>query len=208
MTSVTRANHAEKRTGEYDVVINCAMPAGRFFARQHPERDFLETVEKTADIAYAWTAGKIVQVSSVSARCQLDTVYGRHKAAAEAIVAFGDNLVVRLGPMYDATLSKGVLIDMLHDRTVFASGESRYCFASLDFVARWIASNLHRTGLVEVGARDAIPLRIVAAHLRSRSDFKGDADHQEIECPAPEFPEARDVLAFLDSAKDRLRSST
>lgn len=204
VTGVTRDDYDEKKTRAYDVVINAAMPAARYFARKHPDRDFVETVQKTADIVHGWKAGKLVQVSSVSARCQRDTVYGRHKAAAEAIVDFGENLIVRLGSMFGTGLTKGVLIDICHDRPVYVAGESRYCFASLEFVSGWIASNLDRSGVVEVGARNAIALQDVAAHIGSRSAFHGPLDHQEIEKPQPDFPDARDVLAFVEDLKARI----
>src|SRR3989344_9324519 len=79
VTEVTRENYAEMQKGEYDVLINCAMPGARFFAKNNPEQDFVETVQKTVDLVYGWKYKKFVQVSTVSARCQLDTVYGRHK---------------------------------------------------------------------------------------------------------------------------------
>jgi nucleoside-diphosphate-sugar epimerase len=123
--SVGRSDHAAHRERAYDVVINSAMPSGRFWAKNNPQRDFVETVQKTADLFYGWRFRRFIQISSVSARCQLDTVYGRHKAAAECVCAGPSSLIVRLGPMYGATLSKGVLIDMLHGRPVFVSGESR-----------------------------------------------------------------------------------
>jgi nucleoside-diphosphate-sugar epimerase len=202
---VTRANYAEMRERSYDVLINAAMPSGRFWAKNNPDKDFVETVQKTADLVYGWRFGKFVQISTLSARCQLDTVYGRHKAAAEKICGFGDNLIVRLGPMYSKGLSKGVLVDMLQGRKVFVDGESRYCFAPLEFVASWIAANLQRSGLVEVGARNSIRLREVADYLGAGVEFKGPVDHQEIEHPEPGFPEVREVFGFLDEMKKRYR---
>lgn len=201
LTRVTRENHERMRENAYDVVINAAMPAGRFRAKNDPEEDFAETVKKTSDLLYRWRFGKFVQISTVSARCQLDTVYGRHKAAAEKLCAFGDNLIVRLGPMYGPGLKQGVLIDMLAGRKVYVDGSSRYCFAPLSFVSSWIAGNLGRAGLAEVGARDAVSLREVAAHLGAKPDFEGAVDHQEIaEAPA-DFPAARGVFAFLDAMR-------
>ncbi|MFA7309531.1 MAG: NAD(P)-dependent oxidoreductase, partial [Candidatus Paceibacterota bacterium] len=125
---VTRDNYTEMQKGEYDILVNCAMPSGRFFAKNNPEQDFIETVKKTGDLLYEWKFKKFVQISTVSARCQLDTVYGRHKAAAEKLCDFGDNLIVRLGAMYSPDLAKGVLVDMMQGKKVFVDGESRYCF--------------------------------------------------------------------------------
>lgn len=200
---VTRVNYHAQRGRFYNVLINAAMPSARFWAKNHPDKDFVETVQKTADLLYGWRYGKFVQISTVSARCQLDTPYGRHKAAAESLCRFGDHLIVRLGPMYSAGLSKGVLIDMLQGNKVFADGSSRYCFAPLQFVAAWIARNLARSGIVEVGARNAISLREIADYLGATVEFAGAVDHQEIESPEPGFPDARDVLHFLDQTKAR-----
>ena len=112
---VTRATYdAAHDDGPYDVLINTAMPSKRFWARQNPGLDFVETVEKTSKLANKWDAAKIIQISSISARSQLDTVYGRHKAAAEKLVEHSNNLILRLGPMYGEGLDKGVLIDILN----------------------------------------------------------------------------------------------
>jgi nucleoside-diphosphate-sugar epimerase len=201
VVGVTRSDYASRRSDSFDVLINCAMPSGRFWARQHPEEDFAETVQKTADLVYGWSFGKLVQVSTLSARCQLHTIYGRHKAAAEKLCRPDQDLVVRLGPMYSPDLSKGVLVDLLNDRPVFAAAQSRYCFAPLDFVCAWIASNLERSGLVEVGARNAVSLAEVAAHIGAKSEFQGAVDDQEVERLEPDFPDAAGVLAFVGSMR-------
>ncbi len=200
VVAVTRENYDQRKQGEYDVLINCAMPSARFWAKNNPQKDFVETVQKTADLVYGWKYGKFVQVSTVSARCQLDTVYGRNKAAAEALCAPGD-LIVRLGAIYDREMRKGVLIDMLRGSTVFVDGASRYCFAERGFVANWISSNLCRSGIVEVGGRNAISLKAVADHIGSASSFEGVLDHQEVEANDPAYPEAREVLGFLERWK-------
>lgn len=201
VTPVTRENYADALQCPYDVLVNCAMPSARFRAKQDPAWDFRETVQKTSDLLYGWQFQKFVQISSVSARCQLDTVYGRHKAAAEALCNFGEHLIVRSGAVYDAEMKKGVLVDMVQGKTVFIDGESRYCFASRTFLAEWIVSNLHRTGIVEVGGKNAIALKEVARHLGASIVFDGPIDHQEVENPEPGFPEANEVLAFLDNWK-------
>jgi nucleoside-diphosphate-sugar epimerase len=203
LTAVTRSSYETARQGRYDVVVNAAMPAARFKARNDPRWDFVETVQKTADLLYGWELGKLIQVSSVSARCQLDTIYGRHKSAAERMCHPDRDLVVRLGPMYSEDLAKGVLVDMLEGRKVWVDGSSRYCFAPRDWVGQWIADHLDRTGLVEVGARDGLALRDVARHVGADVEFEGPVDHQEIPQPAPDFPAAEGVLAFLQEQARR-----
>jgi nucleoside-diphosphate-sugar epimerase len=128
-------------------------------------------------------------------------VYGRHKADAEKLCEAAGALIVRLGPMYGPGMTKGVLVDMLEGKKVYIDGSSRYAFAPTNFVASWIASNLGRSGLVEVGARDSLTLKEVAGHLGATVEFEGAVDHQEIQNPAAGFPSARDVLAFLDDRR-------
>jgi nucleoside-diphosphate-sugar epimerase len=201
VVAVTRDSYEAAREGGYDVVVNAAMPAARFRARKDPRWDFRETVEKTAAIAYGWEYDKLVQISSVSARCQLDTVYGRHKAAAEQLCRPGEDLVVRLGPMYSDDLEKGVLMDILAGAKVWVDGASRYCFAPRDWVGSWIAANLGRTGVVELGARDALVLRDVAAHVGADVEFEGSLDHQEMPAPEDDYPAAAGVLEWLEARR-------
>lgn len=201
LTCVNRDNYAQMQKKSFDILINAAMPSKRFWAKNNPDKDFVETVQKTADLLYGWRFKKFIQISTLSARCQLDTVYGRHKAAAEKLCAFGGNLIVRLGPMYSKDLSKGVLVDMLEGRKVFADGESKYCFAPLEFSASWVVSNLDCSGIIEVGARNSIRLQEVADYLGVNVEFEGVIDNQEVEKPLDIYPNARDVLVFLDSIR-------
>src|SRR5258708_2712958 len=61
-----------------DIIVHAANPARRAAAEQDPQRDFLETVEKTANLLTAANRKRFVLVSSFSCRTQLDISYGRH----------------------------------------------------------------------------------------------------------------------------------
>ncbi len=199
LVQVTRENYGEMKDQKYDIVINAAMPGARFFAKNHPAEDFVETVQKTADLVYGWKYDKFIQISTISARCQLDTVYGRHKAAAEKICEFGDTLVVRLSAMYSPNITKGALLNIKRKENIYVDAESRYCFTPLQFVGEWISENLDKKGVIEVGARNTVSLREIADHLGVHVEFSGPVDVQEIVNPRPDFPDARDVLTFLDN---------
>ncbi len=195
---VTRENYAEMKAGQYDIIINCAMPSGRFWAKNNPEKDFIETVEKTANLVYGWKYKKFVQISSVSARCQLDTVYGRHKSAAEDVCNFGENLIIRLGALYSNDMKKGVILDMLQGKKVFVDRESRYSFISLSFCVAWIVTNFDNQGIVEIGGKNAIALNDVAKHMQTNIKFEGEINHLDIKNEKDILPEATDVLSFVD----------
>ena len=54
VTKVTRENYEDHKQGEYDVIINAAMPSRRFWSFNYPLQDVEETVNKTADLFYRW----------------------------------------------------------------------------------------------------------------------------------------------------------
>lgn len=112
VTAVTRETYGRDRAGDYDVVVNAAMPSKRFWAQRHPERDFVETVQKTSDLLTGWTFKRFIQISSLSARCERDTVYGRHTAAAEVLCERPDCVTVRLTSLYGPGMTKGALVDI------------------------------------------------------------------------------------------------
>lgn len=201
VVGVTRENYSEIKGQTFDIIVNCAMPSGKFWAKNNPELDFIETVKKTEDLLNGWKYKKFIQISTVSARCQPDTVYGKHKAEAEQLCNFGENLIVRLGAIYSVNNDKGPLADMFKGKTVFVAGESRFSFISLDFCAAWIASNLNRRGIVELGGRNAITLQSVANHLGGNIKFEGEVTHLDVENTLDDLPEAKLVLNFLDNFK-------
>jgi nucleoside-diphosphate-sugar epimerase len=197
---VVRADHEAHRTAmRYDVLIKAACPSKRFWAEHNPEADRAETVDKTRLLRQRWRWDRFVQISSISARTQLDTVYGRHRAEAEQLCSGADTFVVRLGPMYGGDYRKGVLADMAADRPVFASGRSRQSFAPVDWCADWIAGHLEDTGLREVGARTTVTLAEVRDAVGSRSEFAKDHvdDQFPITAPAADWPEAAAVIDWL-----------
>lgn len=153
------------------IVINAACPSQRLRAERDPMLDYYETVGKTADLYYNTTWRRFVQVSSLSARYPQNSVYGRHRLAAESIVK---GLTIRLGPMYGEGLTKGVLVDMLRNQPVYADPDTRYSFAPVEWVGEEIADLAlsPRLGLVETGGKGFVPLRVVRDHIGSRSEFR------------------------------------
>lgn len=197
VTGITRENFESGLGEKFDYVVNAATPSARFKAKNNQMWDFEETVEKTAKIFYEAKFGKFIQISSVSARCQTDTTYGRNKLAAESIINDGNSLIVRLGPMFGPTLERGVLIDMLEGSRVYVGEESRYAFSPLEFNAEWVARNLDRKGVWEVGARNSISLGNLKDILGLDVNFEGQKDHQEIQTIESDYPDVGLVIGFM-----------
>jgi len=184
-------------------MINASMPSKRFWAKQNPKLDYKETVEKTKNIISDFKFNKIVHVSSISARCQLNTIYGKNKKLSEEIIKKTNKyIIVRLGAMYGKRLTKGVLIDMINNRTVYISGKSKYSFTDVLWNSKWIINNLNlRNKLIEVGATDHIQLEKLARLIKSKSEFKGKIDNQIIKNKSYTHKSIKKVLSFIKGKK-------
>lgn len=195
-TGINRNNfEAFSTSKDFQIIINCAMPSARFAAKNNPMHDFNETVLKTAEIKYKFPNTKIIQISSISAEVQLNSVYGRHKKAAEQLLDEND-LIIRLGPLYDKRLKKGALIDILNNKPVYVSGDTRYGFTPVSWVYSYIAGNFDQVGLVELGAQGYVVLRELANVLGSTSEFLGARDDQIFTGVFQDQPHANDVIEF------------
>jgi nucleoside-diphosphate-sugar epimerase len=200
VVGVSREEYEVFKSEKFDIVINSAMPSKRYWAYQNPMADFDATVRLTADIVYNWKTDKIVLISTVSARCQLDHPYGLNKLIAETLVLnrSARNLVIRLGGLYGEKLDKGAVYDIMMRKEVFSSAESRYNYISVENASKIIADKLDRSGIIEVGARDQISLGEIANHLGYSIKFSGKPESQATENPDKEYPSACQVLKFVD----------
>lgn len=195
--SINRDNYSHyKEDNDFNIVINCAMPSARFWSKNNPHLDFQETVMKTYHIKNDFKQSKVIQISSISARVQLDTVYGRHKRAAELILEPENDLIIRLGPIYDYSMSKGALIDIIKGDKVFISSETKYAFTPLDWACSMIFKMKDKNGIHELGAKNYIKLCDLKNVLNSNSLFEGFTDDQVFPDASDDCPDASDVIEF------------
>ena len=200
---LNRENHKDFIDFNFDLLINAAMPSKRFWAKTNPKLDYIETVEKTNFFTSKFKFKKFVHISSVSARCQLNTVYGKNKKKSEDIVAKNpNNLIIRLGPIYGDSLDKGVLIDMLKSKTVYIDGSSQYSFTDTKWIGNWLVDNINKySGVKEIGSKDFIVLAELAKKINSKSNFEGVVDNQIIEDLEEYESKSNDVYKFLNDFK-------
>ena len=181
--SIHRLNFKKYIKYKFDIVINCSMPSKRFWAKKNPKKDYIETVNKTSFFLKNYKFKKFIHISSISARCEKNTVYGKNKKISEKLVKNNSNknLIIRLGPMFGRSLKKGVLIDMLNSKTVFINGKSKYSFTNIKWIANWIIQNMkNKKGLIEIGSKDHIKLISIRDKIKSKSKFIGRLDNQII----------------------------
>jgi nucleoside-diphosphate-sugar epimerase len=188
-----------------DIVVHAANSAKRFYAETNPYEDFLENVEKTARISEYARHARLILVSSISARTQLDTVYGRNRRSCELIVGNMNSLIVRLGPMFGAGKSVGALSDLLENRKVYVAGSTRYAYVDVGYNAKKITSYLgdeELLGCIELGAKTGICLRELRDVIGSTSLFEGQDDTQIPVPPPADAPGVEDVIAYVGSLRD------
>jgi len=188
-----------------EVVVHAANPAGRFAANRDPQRDYRETVEKTARILETAKGRKCILVSSLSCRTQASTPYGKNRLECERLALDAGATVVRLGPMYGGTRVKDTLHDILAGRPVFVAESTRYGYVDV----AWAGAKLLQfvdvmASTYEVGARNSISLGEIASRFCSASTFSGPDDTQ-IALGCDEGPDAKEVLSFAE--KEMLRIS-
>ena len=200
---VHRGNNMEDLVKKADIVIHAANPSKRYFAENNPEVDFMESVEKTHKIKQLARGKKMILISSISARTQLNTVYGRNRRACELIVDVYSSLIVRLGPMFGGSKHTGALYDIINNNTVYVSEKTKYAYVNVTYNAKKVLDYIDINGLIELGAYNSIELGDLMIILGSSSKFSGINDTQIPLYPPSDAPDARDVIAFSLAIKHK-----
>ena len=200
---VGRNDNANAIISKADYVIHTANPAARFFAKKNPEIDFNESIEKTFALRKLIKNKKFILISSISARTQLDTVYGRNRRACECILDEESSLIIRLGPMFGGNKEVGALHDILRNNPVFVSSKTKYAFVNVAYNAKKIIDLIDENGLIELGSKNAIELGELKNILGSSSEFSGDDDTQIAVDPQLDSPDVNEVIEFAKRIKNR-----
>lgn len=157
-------------------VIHCANSASRYKAELYPDKDKLESVIKTTDFLSRInvTKTKFILISSISARTEPLTTYGKNRCDCENLVVKNGGYFARLGYMYSSERIYGALRDIYTDQTVYLDKESRYSYSDVDWnadkVVELFIQGDHRKN-VELGCRGSISLSDIARVLNSKSQF-------------------------------------
>ena len=195
---ITRENYDIQQRLEYDILINTAMPSKRFWALNFPIEDVDETIVKTAELIYEWKYKKFIQISSLSAKIQLDIPYGVHKRSAEVIVENKENtLIVRLGALYGEGLDKSALFDLVNHNPIYVDINSEYNYIDIDFVTNWILSNVDEVGIKEIGAHDSISLLDISKGIWDNPIYEGRKEIMYSEDVEDGMPSASEVLNYI-----------
>lgn len=203
---ITRKDDIHKLLSVSDIIIHSANPAGRFKAETNPVNDFLETVEKTLKILEIAENKKMILISSLSCRTQMDTNYGRNRRTCELITLLKGGKVIRLGPMYGGNRKKDVLHDILNHKNVYVSNKTKYAYVNVSWAASKILELISSPpGLYEIGARNSVTLSELAKYFNSRSLFSGKIDSQILE-HYEKGPDARLVFEYAKKELEDIKN--
>ena len=193
---IVRGDNIEKLVDKADIVIHAANPAGRFSAESNPQKDYMETVEKTYSILRNVQNKPFLLLSTLSCKTQMDINYGRNRRSCELLVMAQEGKIVRLGPMYGGIRKKDTLHDILIGRNVYVAPETRYAYVDVSWVASKIVDLLSSpAGLYEIGAKNAVSLSELRDHFNSKSVFLG-VDDTQIAGNCDSAPDARLVFEY------------
>ncbi len=196
LISVVRDDDIRSKLKLADVVIHAANPARRFTAESDPQRDFIETADKTSHILSLAKSKKCLLISSLSCRTQLNTSYGRNRRFCELLALAQGAAVIRLGPMFGGARKQDVLHDLLVGRRVYISSETRYAYVNVEWVGAKVLEFLEvQPDIYEIGAKNAVSLAELRDVFGSSSIFTG-IDDTQIPVIEGGGPDARLVVKY------------
>jgi len=204
LVRVFRGDDLVQKLEGVDVVIHSANPAKRFRAESNPGQDFLETVEKTHQILECTAGKKLILISSLSCRTQIDINYGRNRRSCELLTLQNKGVVIRLGPMFGGGRTEDTLHSILRGEEVFVASQTRYAYVNVAWAAGKIVNLINApSGIYEIGARNSVSLDELRVFFKSTSTFSGVNDTQIPN--SSDGPDARLVIDYALSEVDQIQ---
>lgn len=143
VTSITRENYKNQKGKKFDVFINANGNSSRFWALQNIYEDFEVSTESVYKSLFDFKFGKYIYVSSVDVYAKTESLeetsensaidvknlnaYGLHKYLSEQIIknATEDNIILRLSMVVGKNLKKGPFFDIINNRPLFLTPDSK-----------------------------------------------------------------------------------
>ena len=204
LVRVVRGDDLEDSICDADLLIHAANPARRFRAESDPQRDFAETADKTYRIVSLAKGKKLLLISSLSCKTQMNTNYGRNRRFCEMLVLASAGGVIRLGPMFGGNRKQDTLHDVLAGRAIYVSSETRYAYVDVKWAAIRVVELIEAaSGLYEIGAYNSVSLAEISEIFNSKSTFTG-VDDTQIPDMEGDGPDARLVIDYARQEFDSI----
>lgn len=206
LVKVFRGDKLVEKLKDVEVVIHAANPAKRFRAESDPAQDFVDTVDKTYQIIEHSFGKKLILISSLSCRTQLNINYGRNRRSCELLALQNQGVVIRLGPMFGGGRTQDTLHSILRGEEVFVARDTRYAYVSVSWAANKVVDLIDApSGIHEIGARNSVSLGELCDIFKSPSKFSGINDTQIPDCV--DGPDARFVIDYAHAELNQAQSS-
>jgi len=200
--SIEKDNYDSKIGSSYDVLINANGNSKRFWANIHPFEDFEASTRSVHKSLFDFTFKKYIYFSSIDvyldhsgiATTKEDAArdagkrppYSFHKWLSEQIVRnYAENhLILRLSVLLGRGLRKGIVYDLLHDKPLFVTPESRLQHITTEEVARVIQTLLDkdiRNETFNVGGHGAVSVSKLMEMCGKSSDILENPETQAYE---------------------------
>lgn len=163
ITQIHRENYGQQKGKKFDIVINANGNSRRYWANTHPFEDFIASTVSVFKSIFDFSCKTYIYISSPDVYPQHDSTritketepidpknleaYGFHKYLSELIVQKNTKkfLILRCSLMLGKKLTKGPFYDILNDKPLFITNNSRLQVITTRAVAEVIAILLKKS---------------------------------------------------------------
>ena len=166
---ITRDTYYSATQYEYDVLINANGNSKKFWANNRPLEDFDASVGSVYRTLFDFCFKKYIYISSIDV--YKNNVYGFHKHLSELIINkyLSDYVVLRCPLVIGKNMKKGILNDILKEKSLFVTRDSNYQFITNVEVAKIVYKIINRTtiprSVINIGSTDSLTVSDIIEFL-------------------------------------------
>ena len=94
------------------------------------------------------------------------------------------------------------MFDIINHNHIYVDINSEYNYIDIDIVSRWIAKNLNKTGIKEIGAKDTISLMEISKRVWNNPSYEGRLEKVYSDKIEEGMPSSKEVLKYLEKIKE------
>ena len=203
VTSITKKNYYEKSAYKYDIIINANGNSKKYWANNNPLLDFEASVVSVYKSIFDFKYNQYIYISTIDV--YKNNIYGFHKHIAEEIIFkhSQNHIILRCPLVIGKNMKKGILKDILNDKSLFVTKESRYQLITDTEIAKVIHSLINGSqpyvynSVANIGSVDSLTVEDIFKFLGKNIKIKCQARTEEyFESPSRiySFKTAKDYI--------------
>ena len=176
ITRNTYRDHVHEEV--FDVFINANGNSRKYWAEEHPNRDFVESVVSVMNTFADFKIKKYIYISSSDVYG--DSFYGFHKKLAEQIVKKNSSnyIILRCSAMIGEGMKKGVVQDLIDETPLWLTRDSEVQFITVNAVAEAVINIIWagtHNDTIDIGGEKAVSINEIAEILGVKYTVRPDA---------------------------------